>query len=82
MIDEIRDVDLPWRTGFLAKSTTLVSGCWWLPTENNLRVIRVFRGLKRERGDTAHSMSEFGTRLSDLPGRLPDLTMPLANQHG
>jgi hypothetical protein len=41
---EIRDVDSPWGTGFLAKSTTLVSGCWWLPKENNFRVIRVFRG--------------------------------------
>jgi hypothetical protein len=82
MIDEIRDVDPPWRQGFLAKSTTLVVlGRWLLRTDNDFRVIRVFRGLKRERGDTAHSVSEAGALKSDLPGRSPDLTMQLANQH-
>jgi hypothetical protein len=43
-IGDIREVRLPWRQGFLAKSTTLVSGCWRMPTENNFRAIRVFRG--------------------------------------
>jgi hypothetical protein len=44
-IRDIREVRLPWRQGFLAKSTTLVvSGCWMLPKKNNFRAIRVFRG--------------------------------------
>jgi hypothetical protein len=41
---ETHAVDSSWRKGFLAKSTTLVSGCWLPPTENNFRAISVFRG--------------------------------------
>jgi hypothetical protein len=44
MIGEFHAVESSWRTGFLAKSTTLVSGCWRMPTEINFRAIRVFRG--------------------------------------
>jgi hypothetical protein len=38
-------VYLPGRTGFLAKSTTLMMawGCWMLLMENAFRVIRLFR---------------------------------------
>jgi hypothetical protein len=44
-IGDIREVRLPWRQGFLAKSTTLVSGCWRMPTEHNFRVFRGQPGL-------------------------------------
>jgi hypothetical protein len=42
-IREIHDVYLPGRTGFLAKSTTLMMawGCWMLPTENAFHPIHV-----------------------------------------
>jgi hypothetical protein len=42
-IRDIREVRLPWRQGFLAKSTTLMMawGCWMLPTENAFHPIHV-----------------------------------------